>query len=133
MPRIMGIGNVSGLSKKHKPKRAGSFKGMGIILEGDPKRLRGLGKKKSLRGTPDQHERRGGTTLQHAARELTRGEQATTCHSRVRAGVTVLQLVAIAGQEWTWAGAGAQESGQTPQAAALSRRARALLDRCLKK
>lgn len=50
MPRIMGIGNVSGLSKKYKPKRAGSFKGMGIILEGDPKRLRGLGKKKSLRG-----------------------------------------------------------------------------------
>lgn len=58
MPRIMGIGNVSGLSRKHKPKRAGSFKGMGIILEGDPKRLRGLGKKKSLRGlglTPSAH------------------------------------------------------------------------------
>jgi len=34
MPRIMGIGSVSKLSKKHKPKKAGSFKGLGVVLEG---------------------------------------------------------------------------------------------------
>jgi len=52
MPRIMGIGKVSKLSKKHKPKKAGSFQGLGVVLEGSAaksKRYGGVGaaKKKS--------------------------------------------------------------------------------------
>jgi hypothetical protein len=54
MPRIMGIGKVSKLSKKHKPKKAGSFKGLGVVLEGSAAKSKRYGGG-SLRGTPTQH------------------------------------------------------------------------------
>lgn len=90
MPRIMGIGNVSGLSKKYKPKRAGSFKGMGIILEGDPKRLRGLGKKKSLRGlglSSEEHTRLATAYRKDAQDELQPGARTARpgCQQAIRA------------------------------------------------
>lgn len=64
MPRIMGIGAVSKLSGRHKPKRAGAFRGIGrsvgsdagmILLEGDPKKARKYAGMKGVRGTPAEH------------------------------------------------------------------------------
>lgn len=62
MPRIMGIGNLSKLGRRHKPKKAGSFKGLGVIIEGSPSKSRKYGGVKGVRGTPAQH---AGDVLQH--------------------------------------------------------------------
>lgn len=116
MPRIMGIGNISKLSTKHKPKRAGSFKSLGVILEGDPSRFPGMtkgsrkakgmgaaGKRRGLRGTHQQHDDSARYALQDAKRALTHASLSTGCDLRIRRALTTLRHAANARLELVWA------------------------------
>lgn len=130
MPRIMGIGNVSGLSKKHKPKRAGSFKGMGIILEGDPKRLRGLGKKRrGLRGTPEQHEATAVADWKLAKALLKHAEAAKTCKQRTDLALMAVKTASWALRELNWT----RQKKSSASLIRLQARAQRVVTSCLKR